>query len=241
VSFTLWNKLPDGFLQMSYKRWAKLDNDVKRLIVELATEQKFKCAHCTRVRKLVVEHDHDPQHGPGDKYTVYNIRGLVCQRCNWHLMLCEKDKNGEYRGFDDVQSYVSDNEWESYIYTYEGRVGALLEALLEEKLGPQNYWRRRLFLNKFDDWREWGGSYPWYWAFDEIKDEKYGKIRTPKQFFKTLVGCMQFIKGELEKNPDFEIPDEFIRLMVRVKPVLDELRPIAEARLLELRSKNSAP
>jgi hypothetical protein len=45
MSFTLWNRLPDGFLKMGYKRWAGLDHDVKELIVELAEKQKFKCVH----------------------------------------------------------------------------------------------------------------------------------------------------------------------------------------------------
>jgi hypothetical protein len=43
---------------------------------------------------------------------------------------------------------------------------------------------------------------------------------------------------ELEKNPDYRPPDEFIKIIVAVKPMLDELRPIVEARL---RERNSLP
>ena len=194
MSFALWNKLPEAFLKMAYKRWGGLDQDVKELIVELAEKQKFKCVHCPRGHKLIVEHDHYPEHGPGEKYTVFNVRGLVCQRCNWHLMIYEKDLNNEYRGFDDVQSYISDYEWENYVYAYDCRVTGLLEAKLKERMGGAKYWRRRMFLDKFDDWREYGGRYPWYWGFDEIKDQWYGKIRTPKQFIATLVACLRFLK-----------------------------------------------
>jgi hypothetical protein len=164
MSILLWNKLPDGFLKMKYKRWARLDYDVGLLIIELADKQKFKCALCSRKHDLVVEHDHDPEHGTGEGLTIYNIRGLTCQRCNWHLMVDEKDRNGEYRGFDDAYSYVSDREYESYTFAYDCRVGALYEDYLKEKLGLLNYWRRRIFLDKFDDWKEWGARYPWHWV-----------------------------------------------------------------------------
>jgi hypothetical protein len=240
MSLVLWNKLPEGFLKMNFNRWGGLDHDVRRLIVELATEQKFKCAHCTRTRKLIIEHDHYPDHGRGDKYTVYNIRGLVCQRCNWHLMVYEKDRDDEYRGFDEAYSYISDREYESYVYAYDCRVRSLYEESLKEKMEPLNYWRRRFFLDKFDDWKEYGGRYPWRWEFDEIKDQKYGKIRTPLQFIRTLTACAQFVKGELEKNPDYEPPEKFLEVIFRIKPLMDELRPIVEARLLEMGKANNA-
>jgi hypothetical protein len=149
-------------------------------------------------------------------------------------MIYEKDKNGEYRGFDEVYSHISDQRWESYIYAYECRVGALREARLERELGSLNYWRRRLFLDKFDDWQEYGGRYPWYWGFGEIKDQKYGKIRTPLQFIKTLSACVEFVKGEMDKDPNYEPSETFLEVIFRIKPLLDELRPVVEARMLEL-------
>ncbi|MEY2525611.1 MAG: hypothetical protein QOE73_382 [Verrucomicrobiota bacterium] len=240
MSLILWNKLPLGFLKKGYAGWARLDHDVKLLIVELAEKQSFRCAHCGRERGLIIEHDHDPEQGTGDRYTTYNIRGLVCQGCNWHLMIYEKDRNGEYRGFDEASSNISDHEYEAYVYAYDCRVNSLYEASLKKKMGTLKYWRRKIFLDKFDDWREWGmGEYPWRWFFDEIKDKKYGKIRTPRQFFKTLSACVQFVKGELERNPDYQPPEKFLEIMIRIKPLLDELRPVVEARLLELGKSNN--
>jgi hypothetical protein len=155
-------------------------------------------------------------------------------------MVYEKDKNGEYRGFDEVYSNVSDHEWESYIYAYECRVGVLREARLERELGSLNYWRRRVFLDKFDDWQEYGGRYPWYWGFDEIKDQKYGKIRTPLQFIETLSACVRFVKGEIDKDPNYQPPENFLEAIFRIKPFLDELRPMIEARMCELGETNNS-
>ena len=139
MSLMLWNKLPRGLLKKRLKAWDRLSPDVKRLVVELAEDQKFKCVHCPRERKLIIEHDHDPEFGPGDKLTAFNIRGLVCQRCNWHLMIYEKDLKGEYRGFDEVHSYISDHEWEAYIYAYDCRVVHLHESVLRERMGALKY------------------------------------------------------------------------------------------------------
>jgi hypothetical protein len=97
MSFELWNELPDGLLKMKRRTWVRLDYEVKLLIIELARNQGFKCAHCGKERGLVIEHDHDPEHGRRDKYTIYNIRGLVCHRCNWHIGIYEADQRGEYR------------------------------------------------------------------------------------------------------------------------------------------------
>lgn len=224
-------KLPDRFLKMKQRTWSRLDYEVRLLIVELARDQGFRCAHCRKERGLEIEHDHDPEHGPGDKYTIYNIRGLVCRRCNWHIGLYEADQRGEYRSWPDVFLCISNHEYESYIYAYECRVRPLLEAMLEERLGNRNYWRRRLFLQKFDDWKEWGGRYPWHWGFDEIKEQKYGEIRTPLQFIRALTACVQFVKQELERDSDYLPPQKFIDVLVRIKPVIDEFRPIADARL----------
>jgi hypothetical protein len=153
----LWNRLPPGFLKKKFEGWDKLDHDVKRLVVELAEKQNFRCAHCSRERDLIIEHDHNPEYGSGAKPTVFNIRGLVCQGCNWHLMLYEKDLVGEYRGFDDVYSNISSDDWENYIYFYDCRIVGLHEARLQKQMGGAKYFRRRIFLDKFDDWKDYGG------------------------------------------------------------------------------------
>jgi recombination endonuclease VII len=200
MSLMLWNKLPRGLLKKQFKAWDRLNPDVKRLVVRLAEEQKFKCVHCPRERNLIIEHDHDPEFGPGDKLTAFNIRGLVCQRCNWHLMIYEKDLNGEHRGFDDVYSYISDHEWETYIYAYDCRAVRLHESLLEGRMGTLKYLKRRIFLDKFDDWKEWGArkrSYPWHWGIDDVKKQKRSVIRTPEQFLKVLAAIAEYLKNEL--------------------------------------------
>ena len=162
---------------------------------------------------MIIEHDHDPAFGPGDKLTAFNIRGLVCQRCNWHLMIYEKDLNGEYRGFDDVYSYISDHEWETYIYAYDCRVVRLHESLLEQRMGTLAYLKRRNFLDKFDDWKEWGArrrDYPWRWGFDDVKERRRNIIRTPEQCLKVLMALAKYMKNEVSKNPDWRPPDEIM-------------------------------
>lgn len=71
-------------------------------------------------------------------------------------MIYEKDLNGEYRGLDDVSNYISNSEWETYIYAHDTLVAMLYESQLEERMGTLKYLKRRIFLDKFDDWKEWG-------------------------------------------------------------------------------------
>jgi hypothetical protein len=192
MSFILWRKLPERFLKMKYQRWCKLDKDVQRLIVELANDQKFKCSLCPRDRDLVVEHDHEPQEGAGYLYTIYNIRGLVCSRCNWHLMLYEKEQLGEgLNNWENANSYVSSSEYEDYIYAYECRVGRFVEALLEKRI--PNYWRRRRVLDKFDNWYYEGGQHPlWYRKY---KQKESMKIETPEDFIRGLTAIVTIYEG----------------------------------------------
>ena len=238
MSLKLWEKLPDGLLKIKQRNWSALGYDVKLLIVELAHEQGFKCAHCSKNRNLEIEHDHYPEHGPGDKYTIYNVRGLVCRGCNWHIGMYEAERRGEYNSWSDRFPRVSESQYYAYIDTYECRVYPLLEAMLKEQLGTAIYWRRRNLLSKFDDWREWGGkkkkTYPWYWGFDEIKDRKYGYFRTNKQtlqFLRTVTACVKYVL----EHPEYEPPDVFFEMIFRLRPILEGLRPIAEARLIAMR------
>jgi hypothetical protein len=90
-------------------------------------------------------------------------------------MIYEKDLHGEYRGFDDVDSYISNREWENYVHEYDCRINTLYESQLEERMGEAKYGRRRLFLDRFDDWKYWTArrqNYPWHWGIDEIKERK---------------------------------------------------------------------
>ena len=88
----------------------------------------------------------------------------------------EAEERGEYPDWPDRYPRVSESEHEKYIYSYKCRVSPLLEAMLEKRLGTINYWRRRTFLQKFDEWEDEGRNYPWYWGFEEIKEKRHGKL-----------------------------------------------------------------
>lgn len=241
MSDHLWDQLPAGLLKRTPKGWMRLDREVRVLVVELARSQKFRCAFCDRTRGLIIEHDHWPERGSGDKLTIYNVRGLACSRCNWHLGMYEADARGDYRGWDDASIYISERDFEPYAYAYECRILTLLEKELEQRLRPVNYWRRRLFLQKFDDWREWSrGRYPWPFYFAEIKERRRRKIRTPEQFWTTLAACVRFVVEERRKNPNFELPEQFLQVLVRVKPILNEVWPHIEARYRAIEAERQA-
>lgn len=227
----LWSRLPDGFLKMKFGTWSRLDHDVRTLIVKLADGQSFKCALCDTAKGLVVDHDHDPEHGRSDKFTIYNIRGLVCGSCNWYIGMYEAEQRGDYTSWPDV---FHTKDYESYFWDYQCRVGPLLQTMLRERLGIQNYWKRRNLLSKFDEWREWGGKYPWYWGFDEIKDKKYGPIRGPKHALRTMVALLKYVSNEFQKNPDYDPPEEVIRFLLCAKSIADLIGPIAEERRRQL-------
>jgi hypothetical protein len=219
MSLDLWQKLPEQFLRMKPARWHNHSHDVKRLIVELANKQNFKCALCkNRDRRLVVDHDHEPEEGPGDRFTIYNIRGLVCQGCNWDLGFYEKEERGEDFGWKNVSCKISSRDYEAYIYVYECRVAALREALLEKRI--PNYWHRSLILERFDDWYYEGGRPPlWYRRY---KQKERLKIKTPEDFIRVLTAMLQFVNEQIKKDPNFEPPEQFLKLMARIRPIIDE-------------------
>jgi hypothetical protein len=227
----LWQQLPTGLLKRGYQGFSRLEPDLQPVIVELAKEQKFKCFFCDAAHNLIVEHDHYPEQGRGDHPTIHNVRGLVCQRCNWHLGLYEADERGEDRRWDHVYVKISEEEYDKYSYAYEIRLRRLHEDHLK-KTCP-NYWDRRAHLDKFDDWNEWHAPYPWTWCFEEIKEKRHGKIRTPEQFFEYLSASVQFVAAELKKDPNYQPPEEFIKLIFGLKPFFDNLKPILEARMKE--------
>lgn len=240
MSDHLWRKLPEGFLKKSAKGWMRLDHDVRLLVAELARAQSFKCAFCRETKKLVIDHNHYPLHGRSDKFTVYNVRGLVCSRCNWHIGMYEADERGDYRGWDDAYIRISEQELYPYGQAYDHRVLSLIEREIECQLGPLNYSRRCLFLQKFDDWREWGGRYPWRSYFAEIKQRHRSKIRTPKQFLKSLAAIARFVIDQKQKNPGYEPPPQFIELLIRVKPTMDDIWPEIEERYRTIQAERQA-
>jgi hypothetical protein len=99
------------------------------------------------------------------------------------------------------------------------------DYVLNMKIILKRRWRTTgaegCFLKKFDRWKEWGDDYPWYWGFEEIKEKRYGPIRTPEQFIRWLDALLKFVLDEKRKDPNFEPPASFDKLMVKVKSFLD--------------------
>jgi hypothetical protein len=239
MSDHFWRQLPAGLLKKTARGWMRLDLGVRKLVVELARAQKFNCAFCDETRDLIIEHDHYPERGSGDKPTVYNIRGLACSGCNWHLGMYEADERGDYRGFDDAYIRIDERKFYPYAEAYDHRVLTLIEEELEQRMEPTNYWRRRLFLQKFDE-REWSNQYPWPSHFAEIKRRRRMIIRTPEQFWEAFAASLRFVVEEKRRNPDFEIPETFIRVAVRVRSIIDEVWPQIEERYRAIQAEKLA-
>lgn len=220
MTFRRWNKLPPGFLEMKFDGFKKYKPEAQSLIVELARLQGFKCALCDEKRNLIVEHDHTED---GHNKTIYNIRGLACRSCNRQLRLFEKERDAEIWLFENAICRLTDSQYDNYTYEFECRVAPLIEEREIERMGAANYFRRKFFLWKFDDWNEIRTRYPWKWGFEEIKARRHGAIRTPKQFFRTLLACASFVKEQMEHDPNYIVPDTFIKIMIKAKPLVDKL------------------
>lgn len=218
---------PTDFLKMSDQSWRRLPTNFQQVILQLAQKQNFKCAFCDTSRNLILEHDHSPDFGDGTKANIFNTRGLACHRCNIHIEKFEADERGDYRHIEYV-CRISDSSYYKYIFDYQCRVAPLIEEAEIAWMGARNYHRRWQVRRKFDDWTEWDGkkrsTYPWRWGFDEIKEKKYGRIRTPKQAAQTLIALMRFVLDEFKKNPDYKPPEQFLTLMTKVNPLFDDIR-----------------
>lgn len=234
-----WRQLPAGFLKRTARGWMRLDAGVRKLVVELARTQNFKCAFCDETRGLIIEHDHYPERGSGDKLTVYNVRGLACSGCNWHLGMYEADNRGDYRGFDDAYIRIDDRDFGPYAQAYEDRVLALIEEELQQRMEPANYWKRWLFLQKFDE-RDWSRHYPWPSYFGEIKRRRRMVIRTPEQFWEAFAASARFVLEQKRKDPIFEIPEAFLRVVALVKPMIEEAWPLIEERYRAIQAERLA-
>jgi hypothetical protein len=133
----------------------------------------------------------------------------VCQGCNWDLGFYETEERGGDFGWENVSCKLSSQDYETYIYVYECRADALREALLEKRI--PNYWHRRLILDRFDDWYYEGGRPPlWYRRY---KEQESRKIEAPEDFIRGLTAIVQFINEQIKKDPNFEPPEEFFKLM----------------------------
>lgn len=160
---------------------------------------------------------------PWRQTSVYNIRGLTSPGCNWHLGMYEADERGDYRGFDDAFIRIDERVFYPYAQAYDNRVLTPIKEELEQRMDPVNYWRRGLFLQKFDE-REWSRHYPWQ------KRRRRMIVRTPEQFWNAFAASARLVVKERRSNPDFEIPEAFIRIVVLVKPIIDEVWPQIEER-----------
>lgn len=218
MSVELWKKLPDGFLKRGLQGWRKLDRDVQELIVELAAMQKFNCALCKdENRDLEVEHEHEPREKVPP--TIYNIRGLVCGRCNRQLMFYEKAERGEaiMLGDNIILSRITSDEYEDYKDGY--RVRASYEEVLKKKMGYR-YWDRRRKLDfiyaRYED-----GRFPWQ------QDHKWlirAKLKNPEYAAKVVVECIKFASEQFEKDPNFQPPDGFWKMINHIRPIIDSIR-----------------
>jgi len=218
-----WDKLPSRFLKMSFRSWTRLDRDIQRLVCDLADRQEFKCALCSQSRGLVIDHDHGPEEGTGNTYTKYNVRGLVCGSCNWHLGFYECEINGGYFGWENASCRISDSEYEDYIYAYKCRVQPLVETLQEQIMGSANYWRRRRHHERFDEWYYEGARVAWR---ERLVEEKARTIDTPEQFFHVFTACTKFVAEQIKRDPDFRPPQKFVEVFFRVRSLVEYARTI---------------
>jgi hypothetical protein len=103
--------------------------------------------------------------------------------------------------------------------------------LPQKKAWVLSYWRRSSLLRKFDEW-DFRGDFPWRWCFEEIKEKRHGKIRTPNQFVRGLTAIMKFVLEQAKKDSNFRPPGSFFELMDRIRPIMEH--PIVTARMKEL-------
>lgn len=213
MDWSLWEQLPPGFLKLKYSRWRSLSYDLKVLIVELAKKQNFRCVLCSRDKGLILEHDHYPEQGVGRYQTIYNLRGLACHSCNIHLSAYE---NPDFAIFD---SFISDGDYETYIYQYDLRLIALHEEERKRTMKPLNYWRRRNLLQKFDDWKNWGfGS-----TFGNRTKKFRPKIKSSEDFWRVLFAMFKYVTEQMKADPNYIPPEDFRRIAELVRPILDEV------------------
>lgn len=216
MSLCLWKALPDGFLKRGYRSFDRLEQAVKQLVIDLAKEQNFRCALCSQDRDLVVEHDHEP----GEKVvvTVFNVRGLVCQRCNQALKGCDMAERGYFTSWENGYPYLSEWDYEDYKYRFENRVEPLIDAAHVQRVGCRNIERRKHVLWVLDRRYE-EGRFPWQLR---SKKEWNGEIKSPDHALQVLAACMQFVVEQHKADPDYKPPEKFLRLMSIVGPMVEQ-------------------
>jgi recombination endonuclease VII len=216
MSVRLWKEMPEGFLKIGFKAFDKLDHDIKQLIFDLAKDQNFKCALCSKRRDLIIEHEHEPREKV--PCTVYNIRGLVCGRCNKALMGCDMEECGYFTNWENGYPYLSSDDYQNYKYRFDCRVAPLIDAAHVKRVGCRNTAHREHVLWMLDARYE-EGRFPWQRRSKGTWD---GEIRSPEQAIEVLTACVEFVAEQFKKDPNYEPPEIFLKLMVQIRPILDQ-------------------
>jgi hypothetical protein len=211
---------------MSFERWTRLDSDVQQLVYDLAERQRFRCVFCTESRRLIIDHDHYPEEGTGAAYTKYNVRGLLCGSCNWHLGYYECEKSGGSFNWPNAECRISDGEYEDYICAYQCRVIPLLQALQDQRTGITNEWRRNRHHRLFDEWYYHG--FPSAWR-ERLAEEKARTIDSAEKFFRVFAACMNFVAEQIKNDPSFRPPQKFVEVALKVKDLIAEARAATRA------------
>jgi recombination endonuclease VII len=215
MSLRLRDKLPADLLQKAPKAFDKLDHQIKELVVRLAEEQGFKCFFCETRAGLFIEHEHCP--GVREKLTIYNIRGLVCSRCNQHISYLEQEQLLGFKNFENAESWISSDEFEGYTYLFDQRIVEFQEAELLRQMGASQYWERFVRLSKIE-WRS--KSRPEY--FQEAKFRQ--RMKHPHLVIKFVAAALRYVQNQFDSNPQYDPPDAVITFLVRVKPLVDKVR-----------------
>jgi hypothetical protein len=87
-------------------------------------------------------------------------------------------------------------------------------------MGSQNYWRRRICLEKFDAWYYDGQRSEWR---ERWRKNQQSKITSPEEFFEALLALTNFVLSQREKDPNYRPPRQFMEIVARVRPILHEI------------------
>lgn len=216
MSIQFWKAMPQGFLKRGFRSFDKLDHSVKELIFDLGNKQNFECALCAQDRDLIIEHDHEL----GDRVplTIFNIRGLVCQRCNQALKGCDMGERGYITSWENGYPYLSDGDYQEYKYRFDCRVERFTDAAHVRRVGCKNLEHRKRVLEILDRRYE-ERRFPWQQTPEEAWD---GEIKSPEHAIQVLAACMQFVVDQIKGDPNYEPPKAFIKLMNLVGPIIEE-------------------
>jgi hypothetical protein len=56
-----------------------------------------------------------------------------------------------------------------------------------------------------------------------------------------VAAICRFVVEQQRKDPDFELPEPFLKLLVRLKPILDEAWPLIEERYRAIQASKPIP